>query len=61
MLYSKFTSCDCDFSKCGYGLGAEFPTLSNRAFEVIIPFQNTYLCEVGFSAAMTIKQNTDLD
>ena len=36
------------------GLGEEL-----RTFEVIIPCQNTYLYEAGFSV-MTIKQNIDL-
>ena len=40
MLYSKFISCNCEFSKLWCRLGEEFPTLSKRAFEVIIPFQN---------------------
>jgi len=43
------------------GLGEKFPMLSKRAFEVIIPFPNTYLCKAGFSSLMTIKQNIDLD
>jgi len=36
-------------------------TLPKRSFEVIAPFQNTYLCEAGFSSMMTIKQNIDFD
>jgi len=60
MLYSKFISFNCDFSKIWCGLGKEFSTLSKRAFEFIIPFQETYLCVAGFSM-MTIKQNIDLD
>jgi len=59
--YFKFISCNYDFSKFRCGLGEEFPTLSKRAIEVIISFQNTYLCEAGFSSMMTIKQNIDLD
>jgi len=57
MLSSKFISCNCDFSKFWRGLGEEFSMLSKREFEVIIPFQNTYLCEAGFSSIMTIKRN----
>jgi len=52
MRYSKLKSCNCDFSKFWCGLDKELPTLSKRAFEVIIPFQDTclsYLCEAGFS------------
>jgi len=41
--YSKFIYCNWDHSKFWCGLVKEFPTLSKRAFEVIIPFQNTYL------------------
>jgi len=37
MLYSKFITCNCDFSKFWCRLIEEFPTLSKRAFEVIIP------------------------
>jgi len=61
MLSSKYISCNCDSSKFWYGLGEEFPTLSKSAFEVIIPFQNTSLCDAGFSSMMTIKYNIDLD
>jgi len=50
-----------DFSKFLCGLGEEFPTLSMRAFEVIVPFQNSYLFEAGLSSIMTIKQNIDLN
>ena len=60
MLCSKFKSYNCDFSKFWCGLGEEFSTLSKRAFELIIPFQDTYLCEVGFSSK-SIKRNSDLD
>jgi len=63
MLYSKFKSCNCDFSKFWCGLGEQFSTLSKRLFEVIIPFQDaylSYLCEAGFSSK-TIKRNSDLD
>jgi len=47
--------------KFWYGVDEEFPLLSKHAFEVIIPFQNTYMCEAGFSSMMTIKQNINLD
>jgi len=43
MLYYKFKSCNCDFSKFWFELGEEFSTLSKHAFEIIIPFQDTYL------------------
>jgi len=59
MLHSKLVSCNCDFSKFWCGLGEEFPTLLKRAFEVIIAFQNTYLCEAGLSSMMTVTQNID--
>jgi len=52
--------CNCDFSKFGVD-SAKFLKLSKRAFEVIIPLQNTFLCEAGFSSMMSIKQNIDLD
>ena len=42
------------------GLGEEASTLSKVAFEVIIPFQDTYLCGAGFSSK-NIKRNSDLD
>jgi len=32
---SKFTCCNCDFSKIWCGLDEEFATLLKRAFEVI--------------------------
>jgi len=60
MLYSKLKSCNCDFSKFWCGLGEEFSTLSKRAFEVIVAFQNAYVCEAGFSSK-TMKRNSDLD
>jgi len=47
-------------AKLWCGLGEELCTLSKSAFEVIIPFQNTYLCEAGFSSK-TVKWNSDLD
>ena len=33
----------------------EFPSLSIRAMQVLIPFTSTYLCECGFSALTLIK------
>jgi len=53
--------CNCDFSEFRYGLGEEFPTLSKRAFEVIVHFQSTYLCEGWFFSMMIILQSIDLD
>jgi hypothetical protein len=32
-----------------------FPSLSNRALKVLIPFATSYLCESGFSAVAVIK------
>ena len=55
MLHSKFMSCNGDFSKFWCGLVEEFPMLIKHAFEVIIPFAMTYLCEAGFSSLLTIK------
>ena len=57
---SKLILCNCDFSKFWRESSEDFPTLSMRAFEVITPFQNTYVCEAGFSM-ITIKQNIDLN
>ena len=37
------------------GLIEEFPMLTKLAFEVIIPFATTYLCEAGFSSLLIIK------
>ena len=54
-LHSKFMSCNGDFSKFWCGLVEEFPMLMKRAFEVIIPFATTDLCEAGFSLLLTIK------
>ena len=34
-----------------------YPTLAKRAFQVIVPFVTTYLCESGFSLLVTIKTN----
>jgi len=50
-----------DFSKFLCGLGEEFPTLSLRAFKVIVRFQNSCLFEAGLSSIVTIKQNIDLN
>ena len=47
--------CNGDFSKFWCGLVEECPMLTKRAFEVIIPFVATYLCEAGFSSLLTIK------
>jgi len=38
----------------------EASTLSKVAFEVILPFQDTYLCGAGLSSK-NIKRNSDLD
>jgi len=57
MLYSKFIACNCEFSIFWCGLGEEYPTLSKRAFKVIIPCTNTYLREAGLSSVMTIKKH----
>ena len=38
MFYSKFKSCNCDFSKFWCGLGEEFLTLSKHAFAVTASF-----------------------
>ena len=46
--------CNGDFSKFWCGLVEEFPMLTKRAFEVIIPFAATYLCE-AVSSLLTIK------
>ena len=32
-----------------------YPLLSQRSFNVIVPFVTTYLCELGFSALVTMK------
>ena len=42
-------SCNGDFSKVWRGFIEEFPMLTKRAFDVIIPFATTYLCKAGFS------------
>ncbi|XP_032376013.1 zinc finger BED domain-containing protein 5-like [Etheostoma spectabile] len=36
-------------------VGTEFPQLSTKAVNVLIPFTSTYLCECGFSALAKIK------
>ena len=38
-------------------LGELFPTLTKRAYQVLIPFVTTYLCESGFSGHMIMKTN----
>ena len=42
-LYSKLMSCNGGFSKFWWGLGEELPTISKRAYEVIVPIQITYM------------------
>jgi len=34
----------------------EFPAISQMALRLLTQFQNSYLCECGFSAMTTIKQ-----
>ena len=36
-------------------LGVAYPTLTKRAYSVLVPFVTTYLCESGFSALVTLK------
>ena len=36
-------------------LGVAYPTLTKRAYAVLVPFVTTYLCEAGFSALVTLK------
>ena len=36
-------------------LEKEYPILSQRALNVLIPFATTYRCEAGFSALVSIK------
>jgi len=55
MLYSKFIFCHCDFCRFWCGLGEELSMLLKCTFEVIIPFQNTFQCEAGFSSMVTVK------
>nr|XP_042897067.1 protein FAM200A-like [Parasteatoda tepidariorum]XP_042902277.1 protein FAM200A-like [Parasteatoda tepidariorum]XP_042906149.1 protein FAM200A-like [Parasteatoda tepidariorum]XP_042906152.1 protein FAM200A-like [Parasteatoda tepidariorum] len=33
----------------------EFPTLTNKALEILLPFVTSYLCETGFSAVAVLK------
>jgi len=36
-------------------LETAYPTLTQRAYRVLVPFVTTYLCESGFSALLTLK------
>ena len=54
-LHSKFMSCNGDFSTFWCGLVEKFSMLTKRAFEVILPFTTTYLCDAEFSSLLTIK------
>lgn len=33
----------------------DFPTLTNKALEILLPFVTSYLCETGFSAVAVLK------
>lgn len=37
------------------GLDDEFATLKRRAFQILLPFSTSYLCETGFSAVASLK------
>jgi hypothetical protein len=37
------------------GIGEEFPHLSRKALNILLPFATSYLCETGFSAVAAIK------
>ena len=39
-------------------IGESFPILAKRAYDVLVPYVTTYLCESGFSALLTIKTNS---
>jgi hypothetical protein len=36
-------------------MSAVFPTVSEQALQIIVPFASTYLCEAGFSSLLVIK------
>ena len=33
----------------------DFPTLTNKAFDILLPFVTSYLCETGFSTLRVLK------
>jgi hypothetical protein len=37
------------------GIGGEFPHLSRKALNILLPFATSFLCETGFSAVAAIK------
>ena len=42
-------------TKFWIGTRTEFPTITDMALNVLLPFNTTYLCEVTFSALTHIK------
>ena len=44
-----------DLSEFWLSIQNEYPTISNFAMNILLPFASTYLCEAGFSALLYIK------
>lgn len=44
-----------DITEFWLSIKSEYPTLSNAAMNILLPFASTYLCEAGFSALLYIK------
>jgi hypothetical protein len=37
------------------GVGEEYPDLSKKAINILLPFATSYLCETGFSGVAALK------
>jgi len=57
MLYSKFISCNCDFSKFWCGLGKEFIWNLRANLKLLYLFKMFISVRQGFSSIMTVKDN----
>ena len=54
-LVHKVSFAEQELSAFWVSIRSEYPHLSNKAIEALLPFGSSYLCELGFSALTEIK------
>lgn len=46
---------ECSLTDFWIGVANDYPSLSNKAMKILLPFATTYLSETGFSTLATMK------